>query len=153
MVPLNSVRTSILMQSGACICWFILLVSKSLLIWAAQHNKPNKVAYAASRLKLAWDFAQSNQSLCYVLEGYKGYKLLPCQQQRLMQGGGGGGWGMARLRLGWVLMWHVLAHMPHQNSGQPQPWLILSCHGLTLLHSERPKLHTILAFLSAIGLI
>ena len=24
--------------------------------------------------------------------------------------------------------------------------------GLTLLHSERPKLHTILAFLSAIGL-
>ena len=31
--------------------------------------------------------------------------------------------------------------------------MIWSGHmGLTLLHSERPKLHTILAFLSAIGL-
>ena len=30
--------------------------------------------------------------------------------------------------------------------------LVLSCHGVTLLHSERPKLYTILAFLGAIGL-
>ena len=30
--------------------------------------------------------------------------------------------------------------------------LFMKLFGLTLLHSERPKLHTILAFLSAIGL-
>ena len=30
---------------------------------------------------------------------------------------------------------------------------LLSCSALTLLHSERPKLHTNLAFMCAIGLI
>ena len=30
---------------------------------------------------------------------------------------------------------------------------LLLCSALTLLHTERPKLHTILAFLSAVGLI
>ena len=32
-------------------------------------------------------------------------------------------------------------------------WGIHAAHTLTVFHSERPKLYTILAFLSAIGLI
>ena len=43
--------------------------------------------------------------------------------------------------------------MNRQNdTGEVNPPYIVPSLSLTLLHSERPKLYTILAFLSAIGL-